>query len=117
MRILADIVGAAGFAGAVLLIGLGFKEERSLMVKRVTLGERLRYQFDKSMAAGPIALIGWLALISLATILVAGAVLAITRIAPEGSPPIGFVEAVWGALMRSMDAGTCLLYTSPSPRD
>jgi hypothetical protein len=25
------------------------------------LGARLRYEFDKSMAAGPIALIGWLA--------------------------------------------------------
>ena len=28
------------------------------------LGARLRYEFDKSMAAGPIALIGWLAVLS-----------------------------------------------------
>lgn len=76
------------------------------MTKRVSLGARLRYQFDKSMAAGPIALIGWLALVSLITILIAGAVVALTGIAPEGSPPIGFFEAVWESLMRSMDAGT-----------
>ncbi len=28
------------------------------MSKRTSLAERLRYEFDKSMAAGPIALIG-----------------------------------------------------------
>ena len=33
-----------------------------------SLGEKLRYEFDKSMAAGPIALIGWLALLSLVII-------------------------------------------------
>ena len=37
------------------------------------LGARLRYEFDKTMAAGPIALIGWLAVISLLVIVVAGA--------------------------------------------
>lgn len=76
------------------------------MSKRVSLGQRLRYEFDKSMGAGTIALIGWLALISLLSIVVAGAVLALTGIAPEGSGPIGFIEGAWGALMRSMDAGT-----------
>ncbi|MBW9062418.1 hypothetical protein JNB71_03720 [Rhizobium herbae] len=69
-------------------------------------GARLRYEFDKSMAAGPIALIGWLAVISLIVIVVAGAFLALTRIAPEGGQPVSFVEGAWESLMRTMDAGT-----------
>lgn len=69
-------------------------------------GARLRYEFDKSMAAGPIALIGWLAVISLIVIVVAGTFLALTQIAPEGGQPVSFVEGAWGSLMRTMDAGT-----------
>lgn len=74
--------------------------------KRGSLGHRLRYEFDKSMAAGPIALIGWLAIISLLIIAVAAAVIALLRIAPDGSDPIGFGEAAWEALMRTLDSGT-----------
>lgn len=33
---------------------------------------RLRYEFDKSMAAGTVALIGWLALVSLVVIIKIG---------------------------------------------
>ena len=70
------------------------------------LGERLRYAFDKSMAAGPIALIGWLGMVSLLVIAVAGAFLAATRIAPEGEEGMSFVEALWASLMRTLDPGT-----------
>lgn len=65
----------------------------------------MRYRFDKSMAAGPIALIGWLALMSLAIIVVAGLFLALTGIAPEGGEPVSFIEGAWASLMRTMDAG------------
>ena len=74
------------------------------MKKPVPLGERLRYEFDKSMAAGPIALIGWLARFARSSSSgrrgpgPAG-------IAPEGGEPLGFVEAL-GILMRTLDAGT-----------
>jgi voltage-gated potassium channel Kch len=74
--------------------------------QRVHWADRLRYQFDKSMAAGPIALIGWLALLSLAVILVAGLVIAILGIRPEGGDGLNFIEASWAALMRTLDAGT-----------
>ena len=76
------------------------------MTERHSIGARLRYEFDKTMAAGPIALIGWLALISLAIIAVAGAFLAITRVAPDGSEPLSFGEATWESLMRTLDSGT-----------
>lgn len=76
------------------------------MITRAQLGARLRYEFDKTMAGGAIALMGWLALISLVVIVIAGAVLALTGIAPEGGEPVGFIEGAWESLMRTMDAGT-----------
>ncbi|QPC92672.1 hypothetical protein [Mesorhizobium sp. INR15] len=76
------------------------------MKKRDSLGTRLRYAFDKSMAAGPIALIGWLAALSLVIIIAAATFLAVTRIAPQGGEPLGFLEAFWESLMRSIDSGT-----------
>lgn len=75
-------------------------------MKTITWRDRLRYQFDKSMAAGPIALIGWLAVISLVVIIIAGLFLALTGIAPEGGSPVSFIEGSWESLMRTMDAGT-----------
>jgi voltage-gated potassium channel Kch len=74
--------------------------------QRAGLGERLRYAFDKSMSAGPIALIGWLAVLSIVVIAVAGLVLAVTGITPDGGERMGFVEAMWASLMRTLDAGT-----------
>ena len=76
------------------------------MSKRGSLGARLRYEFDKSMSAGPIALIGWLALISLVVIIIAGVIIVALQLGPEGQPPLDFLEAAWESLMRSMDAGT-----------
>ncbi|MBV9045409.1 MAG: hypothetical protein JO294_09815, partial [Alphaproteobacteria bacterium] len=76
------------------------------MKSNASVAERLRYEFDKSMAAGPIALIGWLAVISLAMISFAGLVLTVTRFAQDGAEPLGFVEAFWESLMRTLDSGT-----------
>ena len=76
------------------------------MTERRNISARLRYAFDKTMAAGPIALIGWLALISLAIIAIAGAFLAVTHVAPDGSEPLSFGEATWESLMRTLDSGT-----------
>ncbi|MEQ7156493.1 CASTOR/POLLUX-related putative ion channel [Brevundimonas aurifodinae] len=70
----------------------------------VGLGEKLRYEFDKSMAAGPIALVGWLSLVTVFVILLAASVLALTRLGPDGG--FNFFEAAWQSLMRTMDAGT-----------
>lgn len=75
------------------------------MSKGTAWSARLRYAFDKSMAGGAIALIGWLALISLIVIVLAGVFLALTRIAPEGGQPVSFIEGAWESLMRTMDAG------------
>lgn len=74
--------------------------------REIGFSDRMRYAFDRSMAAGPVALIGWLALTSAAFIFIAALVLVITGIAPEGGDKLSFPEAVWQGLMRTMDAGT-----------
>jgi voltage-gated potassium channel Kch len=58
------------------------------------------------MSAGPIALIGWLALISTLLIAVAAAVIALFAIVPDGGDQLDFGEAMWASLMRTLDAGT-----------
>nr|WP_316654005.1 NAD-binding protein [uncultured Gellertiella sp.] len=68
--------------------------------------EKLRYEFDKTMSAGTAALIGWLALVSLTIILIIAAFVAATGVAPDGSGPLGFGEAAWESLMRTLDSGT-----------
>jgi ion channel POLLUX/CASTOR len=73
--------------------------------QKYTLIEIIRYNFDKSMAAGPIALIGWLALITLLVIIASSLFMAIFGIAPEGSDQLGIIEGMWSSLMRTMDAG------------
>ncbi len=71
----------------------------------IRLGDRLRYEFDKSMAAGPIALIGWLTVISVAVIVLAALVIAVARIAPADGDTLDFFEASWQAFMRAIDPG------------
>jgi voltage-gated potassium channel Kch len=74
--------------------------------KKVRLSDRLRYAFDNSMASGPAALIGWLGVLSLAVILLAAFILTVGRIRPEEGEDLGFFEAAWQSLMRTLDAGT-----------
>src|SRR5688500_14393775 len=78
----------------------------SSKIRNVTFTDGLRYSFDKSMAAGPIALIGWLAIVSLALIFIAAIVLALTGIQPDGGEQLSFPEALWQSMMRALDAGT-----------
>ncbi|RPI12818.1 MAG: potassium transporter TrkA [Ignavibacteriae bacterium] len=67
---------------------------------------RLRYKFDNQMSAGVIALIGWLAAISLVLIIIAAIILTFTGFAQEGSESVGFIEGTWQSLMRTLDPGT-----------
>ena len=70
------------------------------------LGARLRYAFDRSMAAGTIALIGWLTAVSLVMIIVSAAIVALLNIAPAGDDSMSFLEAFWASMMRTLDPGT-----------
>lgn len=76
------------------------------MKKKWGMRRRLRYAFDNSMAAGTIALIALLALVSAASITLIAAFVTAARIAPAGEEPMGFGESFWSSLMRTLDPGT-----------
>lgn len=71
-----------------------------------SIRERLRYAFDNSMAKGTRSLIAWLAVVTLAMILVYAIIVTTFGILPEDVANKSFPETVWYALMRAMDAGT-----------
>jgi ion channel POLLUX/CASTOR len=71
-----------------------------------TWSDKLSYQFDNFMSKGTIALIGGLGLLSLIVILIMALFVSVTGIAPAGGERIGFFEAAWLSLMRTLDAGT-----------
>ncbi len=77
-------------------------------MKKITLSDRLRYRFDQTMARGPASLILWLFLITALFVSAsAGLLIAADLIPkPEDGGDVGFVSALWMALMRAMDAGT-----------
>ena len=74
---------------------------------RASLKDRVRYRFDNFMARGTGALIGGLAVLSLAIVAIAAAVIALTGVAQEGeTQALTFWEAAWQTMMRTLDAGT-----------
>jgi voltage-gated potassium channel Kch len=74
----------------------------------VTWRDRLRYRFENTLARGPIAIIGWLALASAVIVVIAALTLSLFRIDQVPGDPgstLGFVEGGWQSLMHAIDAG------------
>jgi voltage-gated potassium channel Kch len=67
-----------------------------------SLLDRVRYAFDNLMSRGTVAMIGWLALVTVLLTLIASVVVWVARISPEPS----FVEQFWSYLMLSLDTDT-----------
>ncbi|MFG1688265.1 potassium transporter TrkA [Nonomuraea sp. NPDC049269] len=68
-----------------------------------TRRERLRYRFDNSMSKGTPALIGWLALVTVVMVTVFAG---LSMLFADKDVHDSWYEALWGSLMRAMDAGT-----------
>lgn len=68
-----------------------------------SLKERLRYSFENTLSSGPIAIIGWLAVVSLFIVLIAGTVMYFTGAAYGDDK--SWIEQAWNSLMRTFDAG------------
>ncbi len=76
---------------------------------KYTFREKLRYHFENTMSSGPIAVIQWLGVVSVASVLVLGALIVILGITGSTEPdaePLGFVEGAWKSLMATLDPGT-----------
>src|ERR687898_3473412 len=75
-------------------------------MRKITLADRLRYQFDNTISKGPIALIGWLFLMLAALVLTSTLFVYLTGLAPaSGGQRPGFFETLWLDLMRTIDPG------------
>jgi voltage-gated potassium channel Kch len=75
-------------------------------MKTITFWERLRYQFDNTMSKGTAALIVWLGIVSVGLIGIAALFVNLLGITPPGTDRLGFGEAFWLSLMRTLDSGT-----------
>ena len=77
-------------------------------VRQITWLDRLRYNFDNTMARGAVALIGWLLFTSLVLIVLFSGLVSILRIIPVeasgGSDSLA--EVIWSSTMHALDAGT-----------
>ncbi|MEO8061690.1 MAG: potassium transporter TrkA [Pseudomonadota bacterium] len=74
----------------------------------VTWRDRLRYRFENTLSRGTIAIIGWLALLSLSIVTLASLILAVMRVGqdPEDHEhPYGFFEGIWQSMLRTLDPG------------
>jgi voltage-gated potassium channel Kch len=77
------------------------------MSSKPSFGARMRYSFENTLSKGPIAIIGWLALLSILIVVLAGLAIALFGIPidPETGEKLGFIDASWVSLMRTLDAG------------
>ncbi len=75
-------------------------------MRQFTLRQRFGYWFDNTMARGPIALIGWLALLSAALIFVFSMVVWVIAAPEIEGQRVSFGELLWMSLLRTLDSGT-----------
>jgi ion channel POLLUX/CASTOR len=76
------------------------------MSTNISFTQKLRYKFDNLMSKGTIALIGWLGLLSLLLVTIGAIILTLSGFSQDDAESIGFIEAAWGSLMRTLDPGT-----------
>ncbi len=73
---------------------------------KITFKDRFQYWMDNQFSKGTGTLILWLGVLSLAVIVLAGLAISSLKITPPGEEPMGFFDAAWASLMRTLDAGT-----------
>lgn len=76
------------------------------MNTKPTFKQILQYRFEKTLSSGTIAIIGWLGLLSLVIILLAGIVISLLGLKQTEGDTLGFWEATWQSMMHALDAGT-----------
>ena len=72
-------------------------------MKQPTFKQRFGYWFDNVMAKGTPAMVIMLFIVSLLLILIIAAIVAVTRVAPNGE---NFFQLFWISLLRTLDPGT-----------
>lgn len=76
---------------------------------RVSWRDLLRYRFENTLSRGPIAIIGWLALLSAGIVALATAAIWALQLGTtpgDAASGIGPLEGAWQSLLHAMDPGT-----------
>lgn len=76
------------------------------MARQVTTRDRLRYRFDATLSRGTVGIIGWLAIVTVIFVLIAGVLIVLLGIRADGEARTSFIEGVWLSLLRTLDPGT-----------
>jgi voltage-gated potassium channel Kch len=75
------------------------------MKTKTTFGQKFKYFFDNTLSRGTGAIIMWLAIVSLISVIIFGALYSLSHVNIGEEEGVGFFEAMWQSLMRSFDAG------------
>src|SRR5262245_33521734 len=76
--------------------------------RQVSWRDKLRYWFENTLSKGTVAIIGWLALVSLSIVALAGLILAAMHIGADPDDrahEYGFFEGMWQSMLRTLDPG------------
>ena len=76
------------------------------MSKKYTFKQKARYFFDNTLSRGTASIIIWLAIVSLSVMIIFGLIYTLSGINMEGEEGMGFFEAFWQSMLRSIDPGT-----------
>ncbi|MCD4794261.1 MAG: NAD-binding protein [Bacteroidales bacterium] len=76
------------------------------MSNKYTFKQKARYFFDNTLSRGTASIIIWLAIISLLVMIIFGVIYTLTGLNIEGEESMGFFEAFWQSMLRSIDPGT-----------
>ena len=79
-----------------------------MLDREITWRDRLRYRFENTLSKGTVAIIGWLALLSVAIVMLAALILAAMRVGQDPADhehPFGFFEGMWQSMLRTLDPG------------
>jgi len=71
-----------------------------------SLVTKLRYRFDNAMSRGPLIVIAYLGLVSLAVMLLTAFIAVIGQLTFAGGNARTFPEELWQALLRTLDSGS-----------
>jgi voltage-gated potassium channel Kch len=74
--------------------------------KPVAPSASLRYRFDNAMSRGPMVVVLYLGLLSLAIMFLAALVLTVLHLQFGGGEGSSFGESLWQSMLRTLDAGT-----------
>ena len=77
------------------------------LAEHPSIRRRLRYRFDMALARGPIVVIGYLGLITVAIVVLAAVGLTLLHLAGvNGGRQLSIGEALWQSVLRVLDPGT-----------